>query len=257
MEFAQRLLGTRRGSTILGIAAAVVAGLLLLVYLSQYRSSVNSGAEPIKVLVAKSLIPKGTSGDVVSSQGLYELADIRKDQTRNGAYTDVSSLEGRVAQEDVFPGQQLTSGEFGSASSSTVSTKLTGALRGISLPVDTSHGMVGQIRTGDHVDVYAGFNVDTTTGTQTVVRTMMQNALVLNAPTSAKKGGVGGSDTSVTIRTNSNQAAALAWAADNGKVWLVLRPSVNATPAKPTLVTAQSLLIGVRPLSGLEAGVGR
>jgi Flp pilus assembly protein CpaB len=257
MEFAQRLLGTRRGSTILGIAAAVVAGLLLLVYLSQYRNSVSSGAEPIKVLVAKNLIQKGTSGDVISNQGLYELADIRKDQARNGAYTDVSSLEGRVAKEDVFPGQQLTSGEFGSVSSSTVSTKLTGALRGIAVPVDTSHGMIGQIRTGDHVDVYAGFNVDTTTGTHTVLRTMMQNALVLSAPTSAKTGGVGGSDTSVVIRANSNQAAAIAWAADNGKLWLVLRPSVNATPARPTLVTAQSLLIGVKPLSGLQAGVGR
>jgi hypothetical protein len=77
---------------------------------------------------------------------------------------------------------------------------------------------------------------------------------VLSAPSSAKQGGVGGSDTSVVIRANSNQAAAIAWAADNGKVWLVLRPSVNATPARPTLVTAESLLIGVRPLTAVQAG---
>jgi pilus assembly protein CpaB len=253
MEFAQRVLGTRRGSTILGIAAAAVAGLLLLVYLSQYRNSVNSGAEPIKIVVAKSLIQKGTSGDVIASQGLYDFGDIRKDQAKSGAYTDVSSLEGKVAKEDIFPGQQLTSSEFGSVSSSTVSTKLTGPLRGISVPVDTSHGLIGQVKAGDHVDVYAGFNVDTATGTKTVLRTMMQNALVLSAPSSAKQG-VGGSDTSVVIRTNSNQAAAIAWAADNGKVWLVLRPSVNATPARPTLVTAESLLIGVRPLTAVQAG---
>ena len=52
-----------RGWTLaLGIAAAALAAILLIAYLVQYRSSVNASTAPTPVLVAKNLIPKGTSG---------------------------------------------------------------------------------------------------------------------------------------------------------------------------------------------------
>ena len=43
--------------------------------------------------------------------------------------------------------------------------------------------MIGEIQTGDHVDVLAGFNVDAGTGpSRPMLRSVMQNALVLKAP---------------------------------------------------------------------------
>ena len=65
-----KLFTTRRGTIIMGIVAAVLAGIVLLVYLNHYRNSVNGGGQPLSVLVAKSLIQKGTPGDVVSSSWL-------------------------------------------------------------------------------------------------------------------------------------------------------------------------------------------
>jgi hypothetical protein len=59
-----RLLKTRQGTIVVGVAAAVLAAILLLVYLSHYRSSVKGSTEPVTVLVAQSLIPKGTSGSI-------------------------------------------------------------------------------------------------------------------------------------------------------------------------------------------------
>ena len=58
--FAGRLFKTRGGAVLIGGVAAVLAAILLVVYLHSYRSSVNSGSRPMTVLVAKSLIPKGT-----------------------------------------------------------------------------------------------------------------------------------------------------------------------------------------------------
>ena len=56
-----------RGWTLaLGIAAAVLAAILLIAYLAQYRSSVKSSTAETPVLVAKNLIPKGTSGTVIA-----------------------------------------------------------------------------------------------------------------------------------------------------------------------------------------------
>jgi Flp pilus assembly protein CpaB len=253
MEFAQRLLSTRRGSTVLGITAAAVAGILLLVYLSQYKNSLNSSAEPINVLVANSLIQKGTPGDAVGSQGLSRRTRIRKDQVITGAFTDASSLEGKVARSDIFPGQQLTAADFVAASASTISTKLSGDQRAIAIPLDSAHGLIGQIHPGDHVDVLAGFNVQQPTGAVSVIKTLMVNALVLDAPAKSARG-IGSGDTNVVVRATSNQSAQIAFAADNGKLWLVQRPSLNAGATKPSLVTAQSLLAGVRPLVVKGAG---
>jgi hypothetical protein len=44
------------------------------------------------------------------------------------------------------------------------------------------------------------------------------------------------------------QAAAIAFAADNGKVWLVLRPPTGARPVRPGLVTVGTVLLGVPPV---------
>ena len=75
-----KLFATRRGTIMLGIVAAILAAIALLVYLNHYRSSVNNGVQPISVLVAKSLIQKGTPGDVIGSTKLFQVTSIPRDQ---------------------------------------------------------------------------------------------------------------------------------------------------------------------------------
>src|SRR3954454_1897819 len=101
-----KLLGTRRGTVILGVAAAALAAIVLLVYLNSYRNSVNSNAQPLSVLVAKSVIQKGTPGNVVGTTGLYEVASIPKSQVKSGVFVDPKTLTGKVAVADIYPGQQ-------------------------------------------------------------------------------------------------------------------------------------------------------
>ena len=53
----------------------------------------------------------------------------------------------------------------------------------------------------------------------------------------------------------SQQAADLAFASDNGKLWLVLRPRTGAKPSTATMVTPETLLLGVNPVMVLHARV--
>jgi hypothetical protein len=46
---------------------------------------------------------------------------------------------------------------------------------------------------------------------------------------------------------NRDQAIQLAFAIDNGKIWLVLRPRAGAPPTKPGAVTDQALLADIKP----------
>jgi Flp pilus assembly protein CpaB len=250
MQMVQKMLATRGGTVAVGGFAAAFGALLLLMYLAQYRNSVDESGEPITVLVAKSLIEKGTPGDIVGLKGLFQTTDAPRDQLEDGAITDPSALRGRLATTDVYPGQQLTTGDFSASASGALGAQIAGNQRAISVPVDTAHGMVGQLRTGDRIDVLAGFNVTTGAGggfsARPVVKVLTQNVLVLEAPKRAATG-VASNSANVVLRTNYREAAEIAWAVDNGKIWVVLRPRGGAPVKRAQVITPEALL-GVRPV---------
>jgi Flp pilus assembly protein CpaB len=252
MQLAQKLLSTRGGTVALGGAAAVMAAFVLLLYLNQYRSSVSADSEPVTVLVARTLIEKGMPGDVVGLKRLFQSDEAPKSQVKDGAITDPSTLRGRIAVEDIYPGQQLTVADF-AGTTDAIGAKLAGKHRAIAVPLDAARGLVGRIEPGDRVDVLGGFNVlGNTAGGQgrPVVKVMMQDALVLDAPAQTAAGLAAANQTAnVVLRVNRDQATEIAWAVDNGKIWLVLRPRAGAPPSKPGVATAESVLTGVKPVA--------
>ena len=235
VEIAQNLFTTRRGSLLVGAAAAVLAGLILIVYLHSYRNSVNSSAAPATVLVAKNLIQKGTPGNIIGTSDQFQVASVPKGQLQIGALTDPSALAGRVAVTDIFPGQQLTANYFAYATPGTLQTKLTGSDRAIAISIDAQHGMVGQISAGDHIDIFMGFVLQGAGGAQPIIKLLMADVLVLKAPLA---GGTG----LITLRAPEQRAGQLAYAADNGHPWFVLRPASGAKTVNPGIINAQTLL---------------
>jgi Flp pilus assembly protein CpaB len=245
----QNLLSTRMGTIFVGTAAAVIAAVILLIYTSQYRDSVKKQQAPVAVLVANELIAKGTSGDLVGSNQMYSITKIPADRVKDGAITDPHTLTGLIANKDIFPGEQLRASEFDNVSSTDLTSKITATQRAISVPLDGAHGLIGYIQSGDHVDVLAGFQVIGADGkTHPVLKTIMQDILVLNAPSTSSKGGLGGSSgqaSNVVMRMTDTQAADMAFSSDNGKIWILLRPPTGAVASKPSLVTLETLLFGV------------
>jgi len=182
VEIAQNLFTTRRGSLLVGAAAAVLAGIILLAYLHQYRNSVNSATAPVSVLVAKNLIQKGTPGDIIGTSSQFQVASVPKGQLQVGALTDPAALSGRVAVTDIYPGQQLTAAYFAFAPPGTLQTKISGSDRAIAVQIDAEHGMVGQIGAGDHIDIFVGVNRLGSGGSQPIIKLLMDDITVLRAP---------------------------------------------------------------------------
>src|SRR5689334_9738285 len=177
--FSGRLTQSRGWTLALGIAAAVLAAILLVVYLNRYRTSVNDTKAQTPVLVAKNLIPLGTSGTVVAEKQLYQVASYAKDDVKTGAIADPAYLQGRVALADIFPGQQITTAEFSSGFSSAIPTKLTGLQRAVAIPAAGARNLVGIAQAGDRVDVYYGAGAS---GGQ-LLGLLTPNVLLLSAPT--------------------------------------------------------------------------
>src|SRR6266536_2901748 len=220
-----RLLSTRGGTIAVGIFAALLALLVLLLYLSHYRSSIKNSSAPVPVLVAKHLIPQGTAGDVLGTNGGFEAAEVPKNDVKVGAVADI------------YPGQQLTETDFTLTATATLGSRLTGTQRAISIPVDATHGMIGQVVVGDRVDVFVNVGG--------VVRAVVQNVYVLST-SGAATGGIGStsSGSSMTLRLSPSQAAKITLAADEDKMWIVLRPATRGGNIGPSIATTQQLLLG-------------
>src|SRR5687767_12166911 len=116
----ERVSTSRSWAIAVGIGAALIAGLLLLLYLDRYRESVAGDNARSSVLVAKSLILEGTSGDVVASKQTYQVAEILNKELKVGAVADPAFLNGRVATADVYPGQQITTADFSTETTNSV-----------------------------------------------------------------------------------------------------------------------------------------
>ena len=249
-----RLLSTRGGTVVLGALAALLAAVILLVYLNSYRDSVSSSAAPQQVLVAKNLIPKGTSGTLIGTRELFQPATLPGDQVKEGAVTDPAVLKGRVAAEDIYPGQQLTTADFSAGGGEATATKITGHQRAISISVDAAHGNIGQLEVGDEVDVWGVVKVRDSVGSQEAdyAALLAPKALVLGAPATGEGGVAARRDDTIVLRVGAQQAAKLAFTAEHGALWMVLRPRASSTRTRPTLVDVQSLLVGLEPLRRKE-----
>jgi Flp pilus assembly protein CpaB len=231
-----RLLKTRQGTIVVGIAAAVLAAILLLVYLSHYRNSVKGPTEPMTVLVAKRLIPKGTSGSSIAAKNLFVVTTIPKSQLKLGAISDPAVLRSTFAAADIYPRQQLTSADFTAGSVGALAAQLSGRWRAVALPaLDATHGLSPDVQAGDRLDVYGQLNGK--------VGLLMSNVLVLASPTQAAAGSTAPLSGTYILRVPAGKAPKFVYMGQNGAFWLVLRPGRGAAPTLPTFVTADNTLL--------------
>jgi Flp pilus assembly protein CpaB len=240
----RKFLSTRRGTLLVAAVCAFLAAAILAVAMQQYRHHVKNEGNPETVLVASGLIQKGTPGDAIASEQLFRTRSIAAKQVSSGAIADTAHLHGKVAAADIYPGQQLTASEFTAAGGLT--NELAPDQRAMTIPLTTSHGMLGQLHDGDHVDVYVSLNSGSSGRSLPVLRLLMEDIQVLRAGSAKGGGGLSASTQSeagnVTLRVPASEAGALALAAEGGNVWLVLRPA-NAAPLKsPSTISEQSLL---------------
>ena len=223
-------MSSRGWAIALGIGAVVLAAILLVVYLDRYRSRVAGENAPTPVLVAKRLIPAGTPGTLVASEGMYAPTTLPAKEVEVGAIADPAYLSGRAAAADIFPGQQFTATDFAATDTASVDSQITGTQRAFAISIDPVHGVSSQVMPGDSVDVY--------TSVGGVVRLFRPNVKVLTTPT--VPGPAGGSN--LILRIDTKDAATWLFAADNSQLVFVLRPVVGAKPTARSQATATSLL---------------
>jgi Flp pilus assembly protein CpaB len=105
--------------------------------------------------------------------------------------------------------------------------------------------MIGNVQTGDRVDVYVSFKKEEQKAA--FLRLVAPYVVVLDAGRPPSTSGLGGAlpnaTANVVLEVNIHQAAELAFSSDFGKVWLVLSPPHGTSPSKE-VIDELSILAG-------------
>ena len=263
----QRFTSSRSGTLVLGGLAALVAGALLLIYVSQVRQDANSQSATVSVLVANRQIPQNSSGDVIASQKWYSVVSTPKDQVKDGAITDPASISGKIAAHDIYPNQQLATSDFTDAPTDAVTTKITGNQRAISIPLDSAAGLTPFLQAGDHVDILAGFNVipigpngaplNGNSQARPVEKVIAQDIKVLEVPSTSSSSTTTSNSGNIVVQVTDQQAWNIAFAINNGTVFLAGTPQAGIEQSRPSLVTLETMLLGIPPVKVFRSLGGR
>jgi Flp pilus assembly protein CpaB len=224
-----KLFTTRQGTVLLGVIAAVIAAIALIVYLNHYRNSVGSAAT-VQVLVASKLIQQGTSGDVLrTNPSYYETQNISKSNVESNAIQDPATLAGLTATTDISPGQQLTESDFSSTGATGIASNLNPHQRAVVVALGSPQAVGNQITAGSHVDFWVLTSSASSNGvTRSIAKLLFQDMYVM---------GVNGGN--VTLRATPTQAGQIIFASTNDSIWLVLRPTVGSVTKPPVIGTRQ------------------
>ena len=245
-----------KGTLAAAAVAAVAAGTLGVAALHGGSSKPKAPAPApatAKVVAVARAIPRGT---VLTGLGADTLRvqDVPVAKVPVGALTSVGAVKGKVAAADLKPGTTLTAASV-TADGGAVTTRLTAGQRAITIPLDAAHGMAGDIRVADRVDLYGSFRVTSKADPteRPVLKPIAEDVRVLRAPVVAK-GSTGGAtaQSQITVALGPKAASEAAFAADNGKVWVAARaPGAGTSP--PSLVTTESLLFDVAPIVQVDS----
>jgi Flp pilus assembly protein CpaB len=257
---------------VIALALAVAAAAAVLLYTSSYKDQVTRDQERVQVMVASQDIPAGTPGD--QATGMMAVKEVLRTDVTPGSLTTSGGLEGKVASQTVFAGQQVVASVFQTPTTQAASLSLDKTERGVRVNVDFTSGALGAIKAGDHVDVFTTFKT-TAAGLQDNLffsRRLMTDVRVLEAPEQDPAAGPG--KLSEQDKATKHQTLMLAVSqADATKLafiqgvetsqqgttvlWVAVRPpDGQAEEMAPTIENVQSMLADGVPVTELKEKYG-
>jgi Flp pilus assembly protein CpaB len=246
----------------IAVALAAVAALMTSFYVTNYKRHVQRGEDHVTVLVAKHDIPAGTAGADVA--GDLSATQVPRRSVVPGAISSPDEIKDKVATQQTFAGEQVTTSRFSSVAESGIQGQLKGTMRAYQVTGDGNQTLAGTLKDNDRVDVVATFNykwVDFHGGrsqasdTLTASRVVLRDIRVLKAPQGPAAGSklTGGVDEKfpVLLAVTDSQAQKLLFIVGNSSqsdsrvsAWsLELRPIVHAADSPDHVDRVSTILL--------------
>jgi Flp pilus assembly protein CpaB len=225
----------------IAVGLALVAMLLTLLYVTNYKRSVQHAGTNVQVYVAAHDLSAGTAGaDLIKHHDL-RLATVAQRSVVPGAISSPDQIQSLVLTAPIFADEQVTLRRFSDAAAEGIRAQLKGTMRAVQVQGDPNQLLSGTLHAGDHVDVVANLRVNPDSNTN-ASRIVLRDLTVLNGPESSTgRVSVGGSS-SVILAVTDTQVQRLFFVLKNGDWTLELRPVVDASDSPERVETLSSVM---------------
>src|SRR5262245_35590834 len=115
----------------IAIGLALVAMLLTLFYVTNYKRSVDKGVASVKVYAAARDVPAGVAGSDLISQKELKLAEVPRKNVVPGAISAPAQVGNLVLSAPLYAGEQVTMRRFTDVSADGIRSQLKGAMRAV------------------------------------------------------------------------------------------------------------------------------
>lgn len=237
----------RNRRLILALSGAVICGLLGVMLITRYLSSVQAYARDLgEVVVAKTEIPLG---EKITAEQLMMLP-IPNGSAPEGAFRKLDQVVGRVAITPIGVREPITNLKLApDGTGGGLSAVIPPGYRAMTVKVDDIVGVSGFIMPGSFVDVVAIINPVQTSGETKgpISKIVLQNIKVLasgprlDSPENQRQPS---QVNAVTLQVTPEQAEKLVLAANEGKLQLVMRNYTDQDDADTKGANKGSLLSG-------------
>ena len=236
----------RLRNVFIAVGLALVAMLLTLYYVTNYKRSVQNSQKSAQVYVAAHDVPAGTAGaDIVKQHDLKVVSMERRDVVP-GAISSSSQIRGLVLSQPIYAGEQVTTRPFSDIAAQGIRAQLKGTLRAVQIAGDPNQVLAGTLQAGDHVDVVANLRLDTSTNSM-ATRIVLRDITVLStgAGSALSKSSTSSSGaSSVILAVTDTQVQRLFYVVKNADWTLELRPVLNAVDSPERIETLNSIMRG-------------
>lgn len=224
-------------------ALALTAGVLTFLYLNSVRLTADRMINA-KLAAFKNKEPVVVARRNVSAGSVITDADVRLEKIISAyvvpqAVKNKIDVVGQNALADIYQGEQITKGRFGSPESIPAASRMISPGKVVmAVAVDEVSGVGGGVRPGDHVAVFVTFEESNQADllyTRILVRGIGGMYPYGGAAPSGKKGiasGFGGDvyssskgPTTIILEVTKEQAKELTFALERGKIRLALLPA--------------------------------
>jgi Flp pilus assembly protein CpaB len=227
---------------LIAVGLALVAMMLTLFYVTNYKRSVQKSTSSVQVYVAARDIAAGTAGaDIVKGKTLKPETVQRRDVVP-GAISSPDQIASLVASAPVYAGEQVTVRRFTDVAAEGIRSQLKGTMRAVQVAGDPNQLLAGTLQAGDHVDLVANLHTTSTTGNTAATRIVLRDLTVLTSPGDGGKLSQSDSGTSAILAVSDTQVQRLFFVLKNADWTLELRPVLNAADSADRTDNINSVL---------------
>src|SRR4051812_4310337 len=169
-------------NVLVAVGLALVAMMLTLFYVTNYKRSVQRDSSSVAVYVAAHDVSAGSAGaDMVAQHDLKTMHVARRDVVP-GAISSPDQIQNVVLAGPLYAGEQVTLRRFTDVAAQGIRAQLKGTLRAVQIAGEPTQLLAGTLQGGDHVDLVANLRVTSNT-TETASRIVLRDLTVLTGPT--------------------------------------------------------------------------